>query len=202
MIKIKSIVLFIILFSVFSCIQMTKKEKELIYSADTDTPMRVLLTTDTQDSLFLRQKSKDIRIAKAKDLKYLIERMKITLEVENGVGIAAPQVGIGRNIFLFVRIDKPDYPVEVAINPVITAHSEEMICFEGDGCLSVPDMSGDSYRYAWIDVEYYNENLEKVQERLSGSSRGGDFTGVIFQHEFDHLQGVLFIDRLTPPNLP
>lgn len=51
-------------------------------------------------------------------------------------------------------------------------------------------------RYPWIDVEYYNEKGELKQERLSGYSRETDFTGIIFQHEFDHLQGVLFIDKL------
>ena len=78
----------------------------------------------------------------------------------------------------------------------LTRSVRETICFEGDGCLSVPDLSGSTKRYAWIDVEYYNEKGELIKERLSGQSRGSDFTGVIFQHEFDHLQGILFIDRL------
>ncbi len=122
--------------------------------------------------------------------------MQATLEKENGVGIAAPQIGIARNIFLFMRIDKPGYPVEVAVNPEITAHSEEIVCFENDGCLSVPDISGNSLRYKWIEVEYYDRHGNKIKERLEGYSREEDFTGIIFQHEYDHLQGVLFTDKL------
>ena len=178
---------------------MTQKENILINSADANTPFRVLKIDNVEDSTFLRKKSigVDIKnIASDNNLQQLISRMKITMKLESGVGIAAPQVGIGRNIFLFMRIDKPDYPVQTAINPQIINHSEEIICFEGDGCLSVPDQSGSTYRYEWIDVEYYNENGELIKERLSGHSRESDFTGIIFQHEYDHLQGILFIDKL------
>ncbi|NDV46505.1 peptide deformylase [Paludibacter sp. 221] len=176
---------------------MTKKEKDLIYSGDADTPLRVLLTTDEKDSLFLRQKSLDIKKVKDNEaLQLLVQRMRVTLELENGVGLAAPQVGIGRNLFLFVRIDKPEYPVEVVVNPKITAHSEDMFCFDDDGCLSVPDASGTSLRYKWIEVEYLNEQGETIKEHLQGGSRFENFIGVIFQHEYDHLQGTLFTDKL------
>jgi len=178
---------------------MTKEETVLINNGTVDTPYRVLLTTDRKDSLFLRQKSTDIdinNIAGNKDLQFFIERLNMTLAVESGVGIAAPQVGLGRNLFLFMRLDKPGIPVQVAINPRIVAHPDETVCFENDGCLSVPELSGNTNRYAWIDVEYYNEKGELIRERLSGYSREGDFTGVIFQHEFDHLQGTLFTDKL------
>lgn len=182
----------------FSCQTiMTKKEKELIHNAGNDVPFRVLLTTNTTDSLFLRKKCANIKPLKNNpDLQLLIERLQTTLDVENGVGIAAPQIGISRNIFLFMRMDKPERPVEVAINPRITAHSDKMVCFEDDGCLSVPDISGNSLRYEWIEVEYYDENGEKIVERLEGYSRFGNFTSIIFQHEYDHLQGTLFTDKL------
>lgn len=179
---------------------MTAYENKIISNGDETIPFRVLKTNNLEDSVFLRQKSTDIpnteKIAENKDLQLLIKRLKLTMITENGVGIAAPQVGIGRNLFIFIRLDKPDYPTEAAINPKIVAHSDEIIRFEGDGCLSVPDQSGTTKRYAWIDVEYYNENGELIKERLSGESRNTDFTGVIFQHEFDHLQGILFYDRL------
>jgi len=175
---------------------LTKAEKALITGGSSDTPFSVLLTTGLQDSLFLRQVCSNISPDKDRqEIRLLIDRLKATLAVEQGVGIAAPQVGIARNIFLFVRIDKPDRPVEVAINPRIVEHPKERICFERDGCLSIPDRGGNSYRYPWVEVEYANENGELVRERLSGYSRGGDFTGIIFQHEYDHLQGILFIDK-------
>lgn len=179
---------------------MTSNEKVLIHNGAIDTPFRVLQTDVKQDSLFLRKKCTDLDIKDIisnKDLQLFINRLRLTLAVQSGVGIAAPQVGLGRNLFLFMRIDKKGIPVQVAINPRIVNHSDEIILFEGDGCLSVPKLSGTTKRYAWIDVEFYNEKGEFIKERLSGTSRESDFTGVIFQHEFDHLQGVLFIDKLA-----
>lgn len=187
------------LFSIKSMAQFTQNEKILINSGTTETPFRVLKVTDQQDSIFLRQKCSDIEdISDSVDVQILIDRLKTTMAVESGVGIAAPQVGIGRNIFLFTRIDKANYPVIVAINPKIVNHPEETICFERDGCLSIPGISGNSIRYPWVDVEYTDENGNLVQERLEGYSRESDFTGIIFQHEFDHLQGILFTDKLCP----
>jgi peptide deformylase len=177
--------------------EMTKEEKTLINSGKANEMFRVLLTTNKQDSLILRQKSKTIELSKdADDLKLLIERLKVTLEVENGVGIAAPQVGILRNLFLIVRVDKPGMPVEAVINPTIVAHPEKTVCFESDGCLSIPEISGNSIRYPWIEVEYFNENGDKIHEKLTGHSRKDNFAAIIFQHEYDHLCGILFIDKL------
>lgn len=201
MIRFSTILLFTcIMLSMSSCQtdnHLTKEEKELINSANSDVPFRVLLTTTEQDSLFLRKKSTDINLEKDKDdIQRLIHRLKVTLEAEQGVGIAAPQIGISRNLFLFVRTDKPDWPVEVAINPRIVNHPDETICFERDGCLSIPDTNGNSIRYPWIEVEYTNEAGELNRERLEGYSRSESFVAVIFQHEYDHLQGVLFTDKL------
>ena len=192
--------LFILFISIlcFSCqTTMTKKEKELIYSVSDNISSRVLLTTNEEDSLFLRKKCRNIKpIKNNPDLQCLIKLLRTTLEAENGVGIAAPQIGIARNVFLFMRIDKPERPVEAVINPKITAYSDEMACFEHDGCLSIPDISGNSLRHKWIEVEYYDENGTKIKEHLEGHSRFDNFAGIIFQHEYDHLQGVLFIDKL------
>ncbi len=177
---------------------MTVEEITLIEQADTLTPMRVLKVDIEEDSLLLRSKSKDVNFNKDRIiLQKLISRLKATMTAESGVGIAAPQVGILRNIFLFVRIDKPEQPVEVAINPRIIAYSDENMVFEGDGCLSVPDRKGNSIRYKWIDVEYLNETGYTIRERLFANSRLEDFTGVIFQHEFDHINGILYIDKLV-----
>ncbi|MDR0660852.1 MAG: peptide deformylase [Prevotellaceae bacterium] len=191
----------IIMTSMFSHLQtdnlLTKSEKELINGADTNTPFRVLPATNETDSLFLRKKCTNLSFEQNKDdILHLVERLKVTLDAEQGVGIAAPQVGIARNLFLFVRTDKPDYPVEVAINPHIVNHPDETICFERDGCLSIPDTSGNSIRYPWVEVEYTNERGELIRERLEGYSRSDSFVAVIFQHEYDHLQGILFTDKL------
>lgn len=176
---------------------MTIAEKKLIQSADSETPFRVLLVTDKVDSLILRAKSIDVNWLEEKEIiQHLVSRMKATMKFESGVGIAAPQVGISRNIFLFVRVDKPDDLITVAINPKIISVPDETICFERDGCLSVPDFAGNSTRYPWVEVEYINENGETIREKLTGYSRKDNFVAVIFQHEFDHLQGTLFTDKL------
>ncbi|MDR1339062.1 MAG: peptide deformylase [Prevotellaceae bacterium] len=180
---------------------MTKEEKDLIKSGGENNPFRVLLTVNRQDLPVLRQKSKTLDLGKdTEDLKLLIKRLKFTLKAEKGVGIAAPQIGILRNLFIIARVDKPGMPFEAVINPQIISHSEETVCFEDDGCLSIPEISGNSIRYPWIQVEYFNENGEKIREKLTGHSRKDNFAAIIFQHEYDHLQGVLFIDKLCEPS--
>lgn len=190
--------IFLFLFLSFNVMaQLTTDEKKLIRSGDRWTPFEVLKVTNKHDSLFLRSVSKDLDLSVDKeDIALLIARLKMTMAVESGVGIAAPQVGIGRNLFLFTRLDHPDKKVVAAINPKIVNHPAETVCFERDGCLSIPNISGNSRRYPWVDVEYTNEGGELVKERLTGYSRQGNFTGVIFQHESDHLKGILFIDKL------
>lgn len=191
--------IFLLLATAKSMAQFTSKEIALINSGSENMPFGVLLTTNEEDSLFLRKKCIDIdkdNIVGNKDLELLIERMITTMDAESGVGLAAPQIGIGRNLFIFVRVDDPDYPIGVAINPRIINHPDETICFEGDGCLSIPNTSGNSIRYPWIEVEYTDPNGDLVQEKLEGFSRDDNFVGIIFQHEYDHLQGILFIDKL------
>lgn len=176
---------------------MTEQERNMILSGDENTPFRVLTVDDPADSLILRTECSDLDFkADSALIARLIARMDTTMKAENGVGLAAPQIGVLRNIFLFVRIDKAGNPVEVAINPRIVNKPDETICFEGDGCLSIPGQSGTSVRYAWVEVEYLNAKGKKVHERLEGFSRKTDFTGIIFQHEFDHLRGVLYTDKL------
>lgn len=194
----RNIILTFIAFTFFCCQKpLTTEEKRLIQNANESTPFQVLKTTNLNDSLFLRSQSKDIDLTKdKKDISMLVSRLKATLKQEEGVGIAAPQVGIARNLFLFMRTDKPGEPVEVVINPVIKNYSTDMVCFEKDGCLSIPGVWGNSKRYAWIEVEYYNEEGNRITEKLTGHSRSDDFVSVIFQHEYDHLQGILFIDKL------
>ncbi len=177
--------------------KMTKNEQKLINNGSADEPFPVLLITNEKDSLVLRKECRDVEWGSdMSDLHMLIKRMKTTMDTAGGIGIAAPQIGISRNIFLFVRLDKEDMPVQVAINPKIITHSEESFCFEGDGCLSIPNVSGTSRRYSWVEVEYQNESGELIREKLYGGSRGEDFTAVIFLHEFDHLRGILFTDKL------
>jgi peptide deformylase len=172
------------------------RERALVRGGAAEDPFRVLQITDRADSLLLRVPCTDVQNFADPLLVRCLDRLRKTLLVEDGVGIAAPQVGILKNIFLFMRMDLPGTPVVVAINPRIVSHPDTTICFERDGCLSIPGIQGNSTRYPWIEVEYCNEQGEVIRERLEGYSRRGNFTAVIFQHEYDHTRGVLFIDKL------
>jgi peptide deformylase len=134
----------------------------------------------------------------------LVEDMKDTLAKANGAGLAAPQVGVLKRLALVV--DDND-EVLVLVNPVIT-HAEGQQT-PTEGCLSVPDRSEEVMRSEKIVIEYADmEALQKLAaERGAGSGKGirkvpmiretiTGFTAVIFQHEVDHLEGILYIDRI------
>lgn len=111
-----------------------------------------------------------------------------------GIGLAAPQVGINLRLMVFNEMsgEAPEIEKEhekVLVNPVIIEMSQEMECNE-EGCLSFPHLHGDVLRSQWIDVEY---------QTLQGEAKSVTYEGQvarIFQHEYDHLDRVLFIDRL------
>ncbi len=176
----------------------TSAETQLIMSGDTNEPMRVLLTSNIQDSLQLRKVSIDVNPDPRNPvLLHLIKRMYYTMIQEGGVGIAAPQVGIQRNLFWFKRFDiLPNKPFQIAINPKINFCSQRKVNFINDGCLSVPNISGKTERYSSIFVQYYLENGLLESNILEGTS-AVSFTSVCFQHEFDHLNGILFVDKMV-----
>lgn len=134
------------------------------------------------------------------NLKELIENMFETMYASNGVGIAAPQ--IGRSIRLFVVDASPvaegddgDPTCEdfkrVFINPIIFEESgTEWSCEEG--CLSIPRIREEVKRKPKLKIEYYDENWELYEEELEG------FAARVVQHEYDHIEGMLFIDRINP----
>jgi peptide deformylase len=190
----RNLVYFFLLSILSSCASsFSFHDKEIIYAP---LSVKILQINQKEDSLILRNPSSDIKkIKNNKDLTALIEKLRITMK-EIGVGIAAPQIGINKNVFLFTRLDKPGHPVEAVINPKIVSHPEQTFCFQNDGCLSVPFGYGNSVRYAWIEVEYENEKGETVREKLLGGGRAEDYTGIIFQHEYDHIRGKLYIDKL------
>ncbi len=172
----------------------TEKEKQRIQQYNPKESMRVYLITQKQDSLLLRTQSSKIRYQKDKKwVKELAQKMLITARdsAHLGVGIAAPQVGILKQMVLVQRFDKDEMPFEVYINPKITYYSKKkQECVEG--CLSVPDFQANMYvRAEEIDLKYKDIEGKKHKEKVKG------FTAVIFQHEIDHLNGILFIDYLN-----
>ena len=157
--------------------------------------MRVLTIEDRDDSLFLRTPCKDLTVKEIKSAEYsvLAERMleTVTSPEQDGVGIAGPQVGIGRRVVAVQRFDKEGEPFEVYPNIRVTARRGEPEPGP-EGCLSVPGRRGDVLRWQDIDVAYTSPATGKdTTERIQG------FTAVIFQHETDHLDGVLYIDKLV-----
>lgn len=136
------------------------------------------------------------------DLQRLIDNMIETMRESKGVGLAAPQVG--QPIRMAVIETPPDQDEEgkdiegtqelfVIINPEITWKSSKMT--RGiEGCLSIPGWVGEVERHESVRVKGMDRRGRKVSYRLS------DYTARIFQHEVDHLEGVLYIDRLTSPN--
>ncbi|MEM6700112.1 MAG: peptide deformylase [Bacteroidota bacterium] len=171
----------------------SKAQQELILRADRDTPMRVFKITNQQDSILLRTKSEDVA-ADPNDpiLQTFVKRLYSTVRdsMSLGVGIAAPQVGILKNIIWVQRFDKADFPFEVYLNPKILQYTKKkQDCMEG--CLSIPDRRDLTQDRAYaILIEYDQLNGEHKIEMVE------DFTAVIFQHEIDHLNGILYLDHL------
>jgi len=151
----------------------------------------------------LRKKGKEIDKDYPK-LAELIENMRETMLNSYGVGIAAPQVGKAIRLFLVdtapfaeneeytdkERAFLKDYS-RVFINPTITDEDGEYWDFS-EGCLSIPGINEDVTRQPNITIEYYDENFEKQTEKLDG------LAARVVQHEFDHIEGILFTDLVSP----
>ncbi|WP_353126567.1 DUF1684 domain-containing protein [Parapedobacter pyrenivorans] len=170
---------------------LTEAERDLILAGDTAQLLRVIQDTVAAETRILRSLSNDIDPKDAL-LPLLANRMflAVTDSLHPGVGIAAPQVGINRNVIWVQRFDKPDEPLELYLNPKITWRSK--LLRKGlEGCLSIPDTMGQVLRNYTIRLSYQDIAGTHHEEMIEG------FTAVIFQHETDHLYGILFTDRLA-----
>jgi peptide deformylase len=121
------------------------------------------------------------------EIRELVNNMIETMYAEGGVGLAAPQVGISKRI---VVIDNEEKEVLVLINPVIIKREGEIK--EEEGCLSIPGVYSPVRRSSLITVEALDLNEKKIQ--ITKES----FLAIVLQHEIDHLDGYLFIDRISP----
>ena len=119
----------------------------------------------------------------------LIKDMFETMDEENGIGLAAPQLGISKRI-LVVSINEKNFERLAIINPVISFFSEETVVME-EGCLSVPGINMDVRRPSRIILRGLTRSGRLVEIDASG------LLARVIQHEMDHLDGVLFIDRLS-----
>ncbi|MCY7282261.1 MAG: peptide deformylase [Cyanobacteria bacterium CAN_BIN43] len=125
----------------------------------------------------------------------LVDNLMATLLQSNGVGIAAPQVAASCRVVIIASRPNPRYPnapemePTVMINPRLVSTSEERVK-DWEGCLSVPGIRGLVPRYQAIAIEYCDRQGKLQQQHLT------DFVARIFQHELDHLNGLVFLDRL------
>ncbi len=130
-----------------------------------------------------------------KSIQDLIDSLISTVNDVNGVGIAAPQVYESKQIFIMASHPNPRYPnapkmkPTAIINPKIISHSQNIVK-DWEGCLSVPGIRGLIPRFKSIKVEYFDRKGKKTNKSFL------DFVARIFQHEYDHLNGILFVDRL------
>lgn len=132
----------------------------------------------------------------------LINELIETRRAAGGAGLAAPQVSVPKRIAV-VEVDqatrerypyKPAFPLTVIVNPVIEPLSDETLLIN-EGCLSVPGLRGDVERHAFVRVDYFDRNGAPAEVVVEGLTAG------TFQHEVDHLDGVLFLDQADPRSL-
>ncbi|MDR3144246.1 MAG: peptide deformylase [Puniceicoccales bacterium] len=165
--------------------------------------MRIVRVGDA-DADILRRKAEPV-VKFDESIAGLSNAMIETLEPANGIGLAAPQVGHSLAMFVVdvnkcigasdtCRLDGRIVKIHsvcplVAINPKITRRHGKIVSFE-EGCLSLPGARGNVHRHAAVDVEFFD---------CSGNRHTGTFDGILsrcFQHEFDHLKGMLYTDRI------
>jgi peptide deformylase len=141
-----------------------------------------------------------------KDLDVLIENMFETMYEASGVGLAAPQINKSIRLFIvdaspFAEVEEGEEPDPMAegldgfkkvfINPIIEEEEGEEWAF-AEGCLSIPKIREDVYRKPKIKISYFDENWDFKEEEYDG------YAARIIQHEYDHVEGILFTDHLSP----
>ena len=134
-------------------------------------------------------------IVEGTNLDTLIHDMYATMDFANGVGLAAPQINQGIRLFVIdstLMLDEDDEEKgirRVFINPIILDEYGDDYGFE-EGCLSIPEVRAEIIRPEKLTIEYYDENWNLKEEEFSG------MTARVIQHEYDHLEGILFVDYL------
>lgn len=156
-------------------------------------PVREILRMG--DARLLRR-AEEVKVFDSAELKILLDDMRDTMQALDGVGLAAPQIGINLRIVIFGVERNPRYPeaevvpATVLINPVITPLSDEI--GEGwEGCLSVPGMRGLVPRFTHLRYQGFDEFGALIDRTVSG------FHARVVQHECDHLDGVLYPMRIV-----
>ncbi len=140
----------------------------------------------------LRQPAK--RIAKVDDgIRQLVKEMLQTMYSANGIGLAAPQVGINKQLLVVdCELEDPTSLPIIMINPKIVRASQEL-CVVEEGCLSIPNVYLDVTRPKTVEISYKDEHGRPQKRQFA------DLPARVIQHEMDHLNGVMFVDRVDNP---
>jgi peptide deformylase len=148
----------------------------------------------------LRQVAAPVELFDTAELHELIEDMFDTMEAADGAGLAATQIGVLQRIMIFGVEKNPRYPeadevpMTVLINPEYSVISDEVLGF-WEGCLSVPGMRGYVERRARIKYRGFDQFGMLIEREADG------FHAIVFQHEYDHLDGILYPDRISDRTL-
>lgn len=146
------------------------------------------LTILTQGNPLLKKKAKAVSRITKEHAKLLADMFE-TMKAAPGVGLAAPQVGVSERLIVVSAEDK----TFLLVNPKIVKKEGNQTCIEG--CLSVPGLEGPVERHKKIRVKAQNKSGKQVTIEAEG------LLAVVFQHEIDHLDGILFVDRIKDPSL-
>ena len=150
-----------------------------------------ILDIVTYPDMFLKQPTKPVENIDG-SLQELIDNMGETMYQAPGIGLAAIQVGIDRSLLIYdISPQDEDRCMKVLVNPRIIENQGEVLS-ENEGCLSVPEYRSNVKRFASILVEAYDRDEKLLRFEAH------DFLSIVLQHEIDHLNGKLFIDRISP----
>ena len=149
----------------------------------------------------LRRRARELSVAELQsaETQALIDDMIATMRAAGGAGLAANQIGETLRVAV-IEVDanerypyKPPIPLTVIVNPMIEPLDGELVAIN-EGCLSVPDLRGEVARHVNVLVRWLDRDGNAREEARRGLTAG------TFQHELDHLDGVLFLDRVTDPS--
>ena len=189
----QKILISLLLLLAVACSNFSSVEKHRIGKPDDWEKIMPLFTNRVPEELrFLHLKAGPLNRRDMKKHTYetLKSRMLATVRdtTNTGVGLAAPQVGISKQLITVQRLDKEGEPFEFFVNPVIETYGEEKK-WGWEGCLSVPGERDTVLRSTQLVIAYRDQDSwQIVRDTVSG------FTAIIFQHEIDHLNGKLYID--------
>ena len=178
-----------------NCVVADSFEGCLKYVSEQDKTHKLPSTIIQLGNPLLRQSAEYVEDITSHEIQSLIQELIFTCQHAKGVGIAAPQIGIAKAIMIMASSPSERYPnapkmePTALINPTIIAHSQTTEK-EWEGCLSLPGIRAQVPRYMWVEVSYMTIDGKREEKRFEG------FLARIFQHEFDHLIGKVFLDSI------